>query len=163
MKELPNLLIVETLKAAGIGEDTSPEIYIGCYDQMVDLMNKGSSLFEAGFLVMLHSNTFDKGTTDKIAKTRSGFIYILRTSGGTKIGRTASKDKRYQELITNIPYDVLSWDIFPVKDMYSEEKNLHRKYKEKNINREWFDLNWQDYQQIKDALSPLFPSSSLKV
>ena len=88
---------------------------------------------------------FEKQKTDK-----AGFIYVLR-SGKTnrfKIGLSKNVLSRLDSLQTGNP-DTLSLVCnFPAIDVFTKEKDLHKRYEAKQITREWFELTDEDISSL---------------
>ena len=81
---------------------------------------------------------------------RSGFIYVLR-SGGTnrfKIGLSKNVPNRLESLQTGNPETLYLICAFPMIDAFTKEQELHKRYKEKRITREWFELTEEDIDAL---------------
>ena len=88
---------------------------------------------------------------ESIKKSKGGFIYLFKceNTNSYKIGRTSkSISSRISQLKTANPYinEVLSFKT----DDVSEEAMWHERFKDKNINREWFNLSQEDIKEMED-------------
>lgn len=83
--------------------------------------------------------------------TRAGYIYVLGSNEGFyKIGLTKREpDERILEFSPALPFkthlEVTIWS----EDMYVLEKELHRVFKNKKTNGEWFKLSENDLDYIR--------------
>ena len=86
----------------------------------------------------------------------TGYVYILKFGNIYKIGMSVDVEKRMQDIsgayrstIPNMPYPIeLVCDI-KTNAMSKLEKRLHRKYRERRTNGEWFELSDSDVEEIK--------------
>jgi hypothetical protein len=84
------------------------------------------------------------------ASTRHGYIYLLQsTVGYWKIGRSGVPVQRISKLGVVLPFEIDVEALVETGDMYALESDLHRKYKTKRINGEWFALEPDDIAYIK--------------
>jgi len=92
-----------------------------------------------------------KEETDNIIpkKDNRHYIYIIKVNKYYKIGRTSNIKGRIGVHKTSNPYKVKTIFKGQVKNAIVMEARLHRMFKDKNVNREWFELNEND---IKEAL-----------
>ena len=79
----------------------------------------------------------------------SGFVYLLRSSLGFKIGCARNPERRIAEIATLLPFEVSIEHIFPAPDMYSAEFALHFHFESKRIRGEWFSLDESDVADFK--------------
>lgn len=80
----------------------------------------------------------------------AGFVYLVRSEGGYyKIGRTKNPANRIKTFKVKLPFEIEYVAIIQTNDMYALEKELHKKYKPKKVNGEWFSLNDDDLNYIK--------------
>lgn len=98
----------------------------------------------------------EKEKREKIEKKRiikEGYIYVVKSGKYYKIGRTLNPKKRIQKYITENPDKVKIVLCKKVKDYIKVEKELHLKFKNRNHNREWFNLNKEDINIISLFIS----------
>ena len=96
-------------------------------------------------------NDFKKHTKER-NKTTDGYIYIMESQNKYKIGYSKNVERRLKE-ISNSPFEVkLIYKSNKLVDVVFVEKELHKKFEEKRINREWFDLTEYDIEVIKYTL-----------
>lgn len=77
-----------------------------------------------------------------------GFVYIVKSELGCKIGRTKNLDDRMNLFNVKLPFN---WEItktYLLKDYKDFEKFFHSKFNHKRINGEWFDLSNEDLELI---------------
>lgn len=89
-----------------------------------------------------------------LSKEEYGYVYMIRTfnSNYIKIGKTRNITNRLKTLYTNIGDIYLLSYIYCV-DYSNIEIELHRKYKDKRIRGEWFDLSKEDIENISNEYS----------
>lgn len=79
----------------------------------------------------------------------SGFVYLLRSPHGCKIGCACNPKRRITEISTLLPFEVTVEHTFPAPDMYAAESALHFHFHGKRIRGEWFLLDEADIADIK--------------
>jgi hypothetical protein len=89
----------------------------------------------------------------------SGFVYLLRSPHGFKIGCARNVERRVSDITTLLPFEVTVEHTFPAPDMYAAESALHFHFSAKRIRSEWFALDESDVADIKtirtaDDVSP---------
>lgn len=77
------------------------------------------------------------------------YIYLIKSWEHYKIGKAKSIRDRFKKYITENPNEVELIHSYRVDDYTKEEKRLHDLFKEKNHNREWFNLTEDDINYIK--------------
>jgi len=71
-----------------------------------------------------------------------GYVYIIKGGNYYKIGISKSPEKRLKQLQdASTPYFLKLILLKYTDQIFSLEKELHKKFKNKNINKEWFKLN----------------------
>lgn len=78
-----------------------------------------------------------------------GYIYILKSQYGYKIGKTISVPNRVYIFTIKLPFEVSVVYTARVYQYNNVEKALHEMYKDKNIRGEWFNLTDGDVDEIK--------------
>lgn len=96
----------------------------------------------------------NKIVDENIKKTKDGYVYIIKKNDENivKIGMSKNYSERTKQISTKLPFEVETVKVFKTKDMYSLEKKLHDFYKEKRLNGEWFELNNEDLEYIKNGM-----------
>lgn len=95
----------------------------------------------------------DKGEVGVVDDGKKrGYVYLLKTSGKYKIGRTVKPDVRLKKYQTENPEPIEVAQLEMVYDYIGVEQQLLRDYAEKNIHGEWFDLNDKDIESIEKTL-----------
>jgi hypothetical protein len=70
-----------------------------------------------------------------------GYIYLIESKYGWKIGKSKSPKKRYSLFAVKLPFKIHLRLVLKVVDYHELEKKLHCKYRELRLNGEWFALN----------------------
>ena len=70
----------------------------------------------------------------------SGYVYLIKSDFGLKIGRSIHKESRINQIRQNVPFEIEVLCNYYVKDMFKLEKTLHNHFKNKRIKGEWFNL-----------------------
>lgn len=83
-----------------------------------------------------------KGSRMKLPKGE--VIYLMRSGGACKIGRTNDLSKRYSAIKCHSPMEVELLHYFTHDDTRAVEKLLHQAFKVDNAHGEWFRLSRQD-------------------
>ena len=78
-----------------------------------------------------------------------GVIYVFKLNGCYKIGSSKNIKERIKHFECSLPGKMETIFIANVKDYLSVEKFLHRKFKDKRVRREWFNLSEADIEFIK--------------
>ena len=84
------------------------------------------------------------------AVQRRGYIYLVASSNGLfKIGRTINLHQRMWHLSVDHPEEELAL-VYAVElqDQFNGERELHRKYRRKQVHGEWFNLDCGDIARI---------------
>lgn len=82
--------------------------------------------------------------------SKAGYVYLIRAdTGHHKIGCTNSIPKRMRLFAVKLPFNFDLIHYFPCQNMYQAEAELHKIFKNKRANGEWFNLNEQEERFIK--------------
>lgn len=79
-----------------------------------------------------------------------GYIYILKSELGYKIGKSKTLNNRMSVFNVKMPFAFESIFDAQIENYHSIEKELHELYADKNINGEWFNLSDEDIEAIKN-------------
>lgn len=85
-----------------------------------------------------------------------GFVYIINSDLGYKIGMTKSIHDRTRIFNVKLP---IQWDfekVYCLKDYKLLEKFLHSKFENKKINGEWFNLSEEDLKIIESFYNCIY-------
>ncbi len=83
-----------------------------------------------------------------------GFVYLLRSAYGFKIGKTVSMKSRTRLFEVKLPFR-FSVEHFAHFDNYTEaERALHDHFRSQRLEGEWFDLKPADIEHIKSLGRP---------
>ena len=80
------------------------------------------------------------------------YIYLLENQWFHKIWKTINVQGRISSLATANPYPIKLIHYYKTKDYTTEEERLHKKFKNKRHNLEWFQLDWNDIDYIKGLI-----------
>ncbi|MCG6146630.1 GIY-YIG nuclease family protein [Leptospira bandrabouensis] len=86
-----------------------------------------------------------------------GFIYILKSEFGYKIGKTKKPKERHAHFTVKLPFNFEKVFEIEVIGYHQREKDLHDLYNVKRINGEWFNLTESDLIKIKEFLFKYIP------
>lgn len=115
------------------------------YDLMV-LNSDGEEAIYNSFMRLIENGYIEKVKLEK----GEGFIYIIGDYHGSyKIGLASDIAKRFKAFYTHMPYGPEIIKIIRTKNMQQLEKELHKAFKEKHINKEWFKLDKLDLEYLK--------------
>jgi hypothetical protein len=79
-----------------------------------------------------------------------GYVYLLRANTGNyKIGKTKDPSNRMRTFGIQLPFEVEYEHLIKSADMGRLEATLHKRFKDRRINGEWFDLSADDVAYIK--------------
>jgi hypothetical protein len=82
-------------------------------------------------------------------RPQEGFIYLLESDFGFKIGRTKKVSNRLTQFGVLLPFEVTLVHTFYTINMFERERQLHERFRSQRIRGEWFTLTYQDIQLIK--------------
>lgn len=81
---------------------------------------------------------------------RGGYVYILQSAYGCKVGRTRNMPSRMRAFGVKLPIlytiPLCAW----FDDHVEAESAYHRRFSEKRINGEWFSLQEEDIALIRE-------------
>ena len=89
------------------------------------------------------------------ASATSGYVYLIKSKYGYKIGKAVNVKKRSQLFNVKLPFpiEVIHYAHF---DNYTEaETRLHNMFSAKRLEGEWFDLTQKDVEYIKAQGIPM--------
>lgn len=78
-----------------------------------------------------------------------GYIYVLRSPYGYKIGKTKNPTKRLNHFGVKLPFETEVIILKETKNYHLTERELHEKFMHKRIRGEWFQLNERDLKYIR--------------
>lgn len=82
----------------------------------------------------------------------TGYIYLIESVNGFKIGKTTTPKKRFEYFTVKLPFNIKPLFWFKVEDYHKVELYLQNKFDFKHINGEWFDLSELDIKYIETYL-----------
>jgi hypothetical protein len=69
-----------------------------------------------------------------------------------KIGITKDFSQRLRSLQTGNPYIIEIYNFYPIKTSRQIESLLHKRYQHRKLAGEWFQLTYQDLEEIHDLV-----------
>jgi len=97
---------------------------------------------------------FPKSDLSQSQRARSGFVYLIKIpSGEYKIGRSNDVGRRMQDFSTSSPHAFQLVHKIVADDMVEAERLLHKKFLEKSVKGEWFNLSSADLEYICEIVS----------
>lgn len=78
--------------------------------------------------------------------TDPGFVYLFESAHGYKIGKSKNVEARLRSL--TFPFEVTIRHRIFTRNYSSLERYFHRRFAEKRIRAEWFDLSESDVQEF---------------
>lgn len=89
-----------------------------------------------------------------VGRGKFGYVYLIRSaSGHYKIGRTKDPKNRMKTFGIQLPFEVEYLCLIETVDMKALEMSLHEQFASKRVNGEWFALDAEDVEYIKDMAS----------
>lgn len=82
----------------------------------------------------------------------AGYVYVLRSGNYYKIGKSKHANKRIAAIQTASPFKVVRLARIETLDMDALERYLHRKFADKRVNGEWFELDDDDFARLLTEL-----------
>ena len=89
------------------------------------------------------------------SRVNGGYVYLIRSEHGYKIGKTTSVKSRVKLFGVKLPFDIELEHYAYFDDHHSAERELHERFSNKRIQGEWFDLNPIDVELIKSFGLPI--------
>lgn len=83
------------------------------------------------------------------ANDRAGFVYLIRSPYGYKIGKTKRMKQRSQLFSVKLPFEIEVIYYAWFEDYSRAEWALHQRFKTKRLNGEWFQLTRGDVDAIE--------------
>lgn len=98
-------------------------------------------------------------TPTGMQKPKTGYIYVIGAAGmqAVKIGYAANVEARLSGLQTGSPFPLtVLWQQM-VSDAKSAEDALHKRFRDKRIRGEWFDLGPDAVRIVREACNTVAP------
>jgi len=77
-----------------------------------------------------------------------GYIYVIYSKHGWKIGKSKNPKERYSLFSVKLPFEIKLKLVLMCLDYHNLERILHLKFKEQRLNGEWFSLKKSDIEHI---------------
>lgn len=82
----------------------------------------------------------------------NGFVYVIKSEYGCKIGKTKNYAGRIALFGVKLPFDFTIEVLVKIKNYYEIEAELHRLYADKLVNGEWYSICQVDIDSIMSYL-----------
>lgn len=115
-------------------------------------LNRGASVEVVNSMHLYDPYKVYRKTRFKHFKRSSdGYVYLIKSQFDAyyKIGRAVNPEKRMRTFNVKLPFKVEFVCVIKTEDMYALETELHRRFKAKHIEGEWFALDAADVEYIK--------------
>lgn len=90
-------------------------------------------------------------------QVRAGYIYVIQSqSGEYKIGLSETPKKRISKLEVKLPFDIEVIHLIQTDDMHRLESSLHMTFEAKRVRGEWFALDSEDVDYIKQMTTMMY-------
>lgn len=86
---------------------------------------------------------------------RGGFVYLLQSAYGFKVGRTRNIPSRMRAFAVKLPFVYTIPLCVWFDDHFQAETAYHRAFSDKRVNGEWFDLQELDIDLVRTRQYPL--------
>ena len=86
---------------------------------------------------------------EAVSETDNSGVYVMKCQGRYKIGVSGCVSKRLEKLNTASPFEVELVAVFPTSIPYPLEKHLHHNFSMQNVKGEWFALDPQDLERLR--------------
>jgi hypothetical protein len=83
------------------------------------------------------------------ASPTGGFVYVIKSDYGYKIGKTVNLKDRTRLFSVKLPFPISIEHYAWFEDYSAAERDFHRRFHDKRLEGEWFDLSSQDLSTIK--------------
>lgn len=113
-----------------------------------------SSGFEIQYIQRTTTKFDSKFLINKIKETY-GYVYILESEYGYKIGCSSQLSKRLDHFNVLLPFKYDVHSVIKTTDYENLEKILHKLLKNKRLNGEWFKLEKSDFEEMDLLLKNL--------
>ena len=86
-------------------------------------------------------------------RKEQGYIYLILSKYGYKIGRTNRPKQRFNLFGTSLPFSISIELCEAVNNPMLVERLLHKKFGQNRLNGEWFKLSKEDISDFKEVVS----------
>ena len=152
-------IIADNLKIKGTSDKSGLEIVEETMNYIVDLdlfQSNGSRIFCMKMAQRLdQSMTNSKAMRGMIADlrdTRKGFIYVIKSEYGHKIGKTKNYESRLNLFNVKLPFDFEIVRLYASSNYHEDETFLHSFFGEQVLNGEWYNLSDNDIESIDEHM-----------
>jgi len=84
----------------------------------------------------------------------SGYVYVIRSSYGFKIGKTVNLKERTRLFEVKLPFKISVEHYAWFEDYTAAERDFHRRFHDKRLEGEWFDLSPSDIEYLRSQGQP---------
>ncbi|MBO1273521.1 GIY-YIG nuclease family protein [Shewanella sp. 4t3-1-2LB] len=108
---------------------------------------------EFGRVVGAPASNVSKGASPSVSAV-AGFVYLIHSQYGYKIGKTVNIKSRTQLFAVKLPFPIELIHYAWFEDYSFAERTLHLKFASKRLEGEWFNLDDNDIAFIKTQGAP---------
>jgi len=90
-----------------------------------------------------------RSSSDRTYQEVPGYVYLIESPHGYKIGKTVNIKQRTRLFEVKLPFPIELLNYAWFENYSKAERDFHIKYAEKRTEGEWFDLNSEDIDFIK--------------
>jgi hypothetical protein len=129
--------------------------YDGTISKTIKVFKAKLKFGKTEFLTLIEDEVSIKNADELIKLTSAksidtlGFVYIIKSKLGHKIGRSKEIHHRNKIFNVKLPFQWEFAKVFCLEDYKLFEKFLHKIFLTKKINGEWFELNEDDLVSIE--------------
>jgi DNA-binding MarR family transcriptional regulator len=95
----------------------------------------------------------DEYNSDEIKTTNVGYVYIIKSEYGYKLGKSKKIEDRLSLFNVKLPFKIDVVGYYMVKNMSKMETYLHKKYNHLRLEGEWFNLSKEDLLEVSSTLT----------
>lgn len=107
-------------------------------------------------LMIVYLNMPSEGVFEKVNINKTeGYVYLIHSEHGTKIGKSVRPIQRITQLQTQMPFNFRYIENTFVKDYSKTETELHKRFANKRLNGEWFNLSDNEIETCRSILNKL--------
>ena len=108
---------------------------------------------EYALMVLYFSSETELDVQEMAENDNKGYVYLIHSGHGVKIGKSKVPVKRITDLQTQMPFRFTEIENTLVRNYSETELYLHKVFSEKRLNGEWFNLDKKDIETARGILN----------